>query len=94
VEVFEGTGEDRLALLDVGSQSERQRCSSGNKELAERGYGRIKVEIERAEARDREGPFWSRIRLSRASDAQRDLLQHGIRRDQIENGRQGTKGIS
>ena len=55
MEVFEGAGEDCLAL-DLGPQSERQRCSTGNRQPAEQGYGRIKVKVERAEARDRESP--------------------------------------
>ena len=46
MEVFEGTGEGRLALLDVRPQSKRPRRSSGNRELVEQRYGRRKVEIE------------------------------------------------
>jgi hypothetical protein len=92
--MFEGTGVDRLVILEVIPQSKRQRCSSGNGEPAEQGYRRMKVEVEGAETRDRNGPFWLRVRLPRASDAQRDRLQHGIRRDQIENGRQEAKGMS
>ena len=91
--MFEGSGEDRLALLDLSPQSKRQRRSSGNGESAEQGYRRVKVEVERAEAGDQNSPFWSGVRLARASDAQRDRLQQRIRCDQIENRGQGGKGM-
>ena len=57
----------------------------------EQGRRRVEVELERAETGYENGPFRSGIRLARASDAQRDRLEPGIRCDQIENGGKGGK---